>query len=230
MYQEILATLTREGIPERAEVSKRYFKSDSIAEDEFLGIPVPKTRQIASRYKNVPFHTIEELIQSPIHEARLCGLIILDLRFAKADERTKQEIVELYLANTSYVNNWDLVDSSAPYILGAYLYDKSKQTLYDLAKSTDVWERRIAIVATLHYVKKSNFEEPLKISEMLLADKNHYIHKAIGWVLREISKKDARITKEFLAAHIDAIPRISLRYAIERFDEPTRKKYLEMEK
>ncbi len=212
-----------------AEHSQRFFKTgkgEYGEGDRFLGIRVPIIRKQAKKYKEMVVEEIQKLLKSPFHEERLCALLLLVNRFARGDEMERIAIYQLYLYNTQYINNWDLVDSSAHHIVGAHLEEKDKKPLHKLARSGALWERRIAIISTYHFIKLHQFDEALDISKQLLADKEDLIHKAVGWMLREIGKRDAGVEKDFLKPHYQAIPRTMLRYAIERFPERERKKYL----
>lgn len=194
--------------------------------DIFLGIRVPAVRKLAKEYKNLPHEEIPSLLQSPYHEVRLFALISLVNDFAKGYEPKQKKIYDLYLANTRYINNWDLVDISAPNIVGAYLFTGNRKRLYQLAKSKSLWERRIAVLATFYFIKNNQFENSIKIAEFLLQDKEDLIHKAVGWMLREIGKRDTEILEAFLRKHCRTMPRTMLRYAIERFTPAKRVKYL----
>ncbi len=215
--------------PEQAEVAKRFFKTSQGEYGEgdiFLGIKVPVQRNIAKKYSGLSFPKIQELLKSKIHEHRLVALIILNEKYKKAVEEEKANIFNFYLKNTKNINNWDLVDLSAPNIVGHFLFDKKKKILYDLAISENLWERRIAIVSTYAFIRKEDFEDALRIAEILLENKHHLIQKAVGWMLREIGKKDEAVLEDFLKKHSKIMPRTMLRYAIEKFDEEKRKKYL----
>jgi len=166
------------------------------------------------------------LLTSSIHEERFLALLILVRNFASGDEIEKGKIYDLYLENTSYINSWDLVDGSAHHIVGVFLMDKNKASLYRLAKSENLWERRIAVVSTFHFIKNDQFQETLKIAEILLTDPEDLIHKAVGWMLREIGKRDMAAEERFLKKHSMKMPRTMLRYAIEKFPEPKRQRYL----
>ena len=210
--------------PEKAEILSRFFKTGKGEYGEgdiFLGIKVPEQRKIAKNY-NLSLKEIQELLSSNIHEYRLTALFILISKYKKSD---KKQIVNFYLKNTKNINNWDLVDISAPKILGDYLLDKDKSVLYNLAKSNNLWERRIAILSTFTFIRNNQFEDTLNISEILLNDKHDLIHKAVGWMLREIGKKDQEIEENFLDKHYKNMPRTMLRYAIEKFEENKRKFY-----
>lgn len=208
---------------------QRFFKTGKgeYAEgDVFLGITVPLQRKIAKKYLNLSIPKIQELIKSKIHEYRLIALVILMNKYKNANEQEKENIFSFYLKNTRYINNWDLVDISAPNIFGEFLFDKDKKILYELANSKNLWEKRIAIVSTFYFIKKQEFQETLALSEILLNDSHDLIHKAVGWMLREVGKKDQEELERFLKFHHKKMPRTMLRYAIEKFPEDKRKKYL----
>lgn len=219
--------------PEKAAFFPRFFKAGpgGYAEgDKFLGVTVPNQRTIAKKYKDLPLKDIEKLVMSQWHEERLTGLLILVAAYKRGDQTTKQEIYDFYLAHTANVNNWDLVDSSAEHIVGPYLDKRPEKmkTLMSLAKSDLLWERRIAMLSTFHYIKQGRPDEALRIAELLLNDKHDLIHKAVGWMLREVGQKCGEdILKGFLAEHYKVMPRTSLRYAIEKFPSDARAKYLE---
>lgn len=213
----------------RVKVLQGFFKTGKGQYGEgdiFLGITGPKIRETARKYSGLSLKETKKLLNSKIHENRQAALFILVNNFQNGDEKQKQKIYKFYLKNTKYINNWDLVDLSADKIVGAFLIDKSKKILYKLAKSKNLWEKRIAIIATFQFIKNNQFEETLKISEMLLNDKHDLIHKAVGWMLREIGKKDLKIEEEFLKKYYKRMPRTMLRYAIERFSENKRQGYL----
>ncbi len=228
-YQEIIDHLHSLANPEIAQHSNRFFK---VAEgeygfgDKFLGIRVPVLRQAVKKYKTTPVSVADRLLKSEYHEIRLFALLLLVFRFSKAGTAEQEEIYHLYLKNTQYVNNWDLVDSSAPHIVGAYLEDKDRVVLYELAKSASLWERRIAIMSTFYFIKRNQFDDALRISEQLLNDQEDLIHKASGWMLREVGNRDLAAEVAFLKTHYQKMPRTMLRYAIEKFDKETRQKYL----
>lgn len=192
----------------------------------FLGLSVPEQRNIARKHQNLPLHLIESLLNSRIHEERFTAIEILNFKYKKSSDKEKKKIVDFYLRHKKYINNWDLVDDSAPYILGNWLVDKDRDVLYKLAKSKTLWDRRIAIVSTFAFIKNNDFEDTLKISEILLGDKHDLIHKAVGWMLREIGKRDEKVLIDFLEKHASCMPRTTLRYSIERFDAKKRKVYL----
>lgn len=194
--------------------------------DKFLGISVPVQRKIALRYRSLPLTEIANLLASPWHEYRFCALEILVHEYERADSRVQEQIFRFYLRNTAGINNWDLVDTSAPYIVGAHLRTRRRGVLDRLAKSKSLWERRIAIIATLGLIKHGEIEETYRIAEKLLSDKHDLMHKAVGWALRETGKVSHPALLRFLADHYDSLPRTTLRYAIEHFDPACRKHLL----
>jgi len=226
---KIKKLLKQKADPKRAIALKRYFKC-GVGEygegDKFIGITLPDIREVVREYKNLSLKEIAGLIKSKIHEERTMALAILVEQFKKAGEKQRTAIFKLYLKNTSHINNWDLVDISAPKITGPYLEDKPKDILYQLAKSQSLWERRIAIMSTAHFIRQKKYADTLKIAELLLKDKHDLIHKAVGWMLREVGKQDRGVEEQFLKKHCQQMPRTMLRYAIEKFPEPLRKKYL----
>jgi 3-methyladenine DNA glycosylase AlkD len=215
---------------ELATSSARFFKTGPGQYGEgdiFIGVKVPTLRKLAGDLRKLPLEEVEILLQSPIHEERLLALLILVLVVTKADPAQKKAIFDLYLSNTRFVNNWDLVDSSAPALVGSYLMDKGRKPLVVLAKSESLWERRIAIVATQHFIRNEEYDDTLKIGRMLLADKEDLIHKATGWMLREVGKKHEPTLVDFLEEHGTNMPRTMLRYAIERFSPEKRQYFLQ---
>lgn len=214
---------------EDAKFAQKFFKTapgQYGAGDIFLGIRVPQLRQLAKEYKSIELVEIVELLKSNFHEERALALFILVLIFQKANEILQKEIYNLYLNHTNFINNWDLVDVSASHIVGKFLANKNKDILYQLAKSDSLWERRISIIATHYFIKNNDFTDTLKISEILLKDKEDLIHKAVGWMLREVGKKNLKVEEDFLAIHYKIMPRTMLRYAIEKFPENIRQQYL----
>ena len=194
--------------------------------DRFCGITVPALRKIASRYRDLKLSDIKKLLGSHIHEHRLVALLILVDQYKRADAPARERIFDFYLANTRRINNWDLVDASARDIVGEHLVARPRAILYKLAKSPDLWERRIAIIATHAFIRRGDLTDTFSISELLLADKHDLIHKAVGWMLREAGKQSEPQLVRFLKAHYSAMPRTSLRYAIERMPEAVRKRQL----
>lgn len=215
--------------PAKAHVLAGFFKTgpgEYGEGDSFLGVVVPDSRTVAKRFVNLPFSQLELLLVSKVHEHRLVALLILTYRYPHADSSTKEAIYAFYLKNAARVNNWDLVDCSAPNIVGAHLRSRSRAILYRLAKSRSLWERRIAIVATFAFIRDGDFDDTLRIAALLLADTQDLLHKATGWMLREVGKRDERALKNFLRQHAPAMPRTMLRYAIERLPERERQDYL----
>jgi len=227
--REIRTRLRRLGNKKRAKLSQRYFKTGpgQYGEgDVFLGIAVPVLRTLAKEYQDLALADIIDLLRSAIHEERLLALLLLVRAYARADDSVRKMIYELYLKNTRYINNWDLVDLSAMHIVGAFLMGKSKRPLSALATSNNMWERRIAVMATFYFIKGGEFAASLMIARKLLTDKEDLIHKAVGWMLREIGKRNLRIEEQFLKKHYQKMPRTMLRYAIEKFPEAKRQRYL----
>ena len=230
MILKIKSDIRKLADPKKAEILQRFFKTGEGEYGEgdiFLGLTVPKSRQIAKAYKNIPVSEIEELLHSKIHEERLIALILLVNQFKKGSKEDQKQIFDSYLRNTEFINNWDLVDLSAKHIIGGYLDDKKRDVLYKLASSKNVWERRIAIIATFFFINKNDFSDTVKISEKLIKDKHDLIQKAVGWVLRETGKKNKQVLENFLKKYHKAMPRTMLRYAIEKFPLEIRKSYLE---
>lgn len=226
--------------PVRARHSQRFFKTgpgEYGHGDLFWGITVPIQRQIAKKYYHLSLHDIEQLLKSDVHEQRLTAVIILVAQFKKADSTTRKSIYDFYLKNTKYINNWDIVDSSAPYIISVYLWDNFAQNsspsletikiLSKLARSKSVWDRRIAIMSTAYFIQQGDINETFAIAEILLQDEHDLIQKAVGWMLREVGNS-VGIEKEerFLKKHYQTMPRTMLRYAIEKFPESKRQAYL----
>ena len=215
--------------PAKAGILSRFFKTgkgEYGEGDVFLGIPVPLQRRIAKKYPALLLEDLQELLSGRIHEERLVALLILISKYKKADNTDRRAVVDFYLKNTRWVNNWDLVDISAANILGDYLLDKERTLLSRLAESDSLWERRIAIMATFAFIRRNEFKDTIHIAELLLKDTHDLIHKAVGWMLREIGKRDRETEEQFLRTHYRNMPRTMLRYAIERFDEKTRNAYL----
>ena len=217
--------------PKRAEVSRWFFKTGpgEYAEgDQFAGVTVPQQRLLARRYRTMPRGEARKLLRSRIHEERAIALMILVWQFQRGSERDKREIFALYLRNTRCINNWDLVDCSAPHIVGAYLATRSRACLLRLARSKLLWERRIAMMATQYFIRHGEFDDALRIARLLLRDEHDLIHKAAGWMLREVGNRDRAVEERFLKQHAAIMPRTMLRYAIEKFPEPLRQRYLKM--
>lgn len=231
--QKIKKELNSLGDKKRAISSARFFKTgsgDYGEGDVFLGITVPIQRSVAKKYLSMDLNEVEELLKSKIHEHRLVALLILVEKFKKSDKKIQEKIYKLYLKNTKLVNNWDLVDLSTHYIVGQFLIDKPRDILYKLVKSKLLWDRRIAMVSTWIFIRNNDFKDVLGLAELLLKDKHDLIHKAVGWMLREMGKKDQKILIKFLDEHTLEMPRTMLRYSIEKFDEKKRKYYLKLVK
>lgn len=227
--QQVIKYLKNLANPEIAEHSQKFFKTgegEYGSGDKFLGIRVPVIRKAVKKFKTLPLNTAEELLKSEYHEIRLFALLLFVLRFNKSDNDERDEIFHIYTGNTVYINNWDLVDSSAHYIVGAYLQDKDRSLLYKFAESPSLWERRIAIMSTFYYIKNNEFKDALNLSEFLLNDAEDLIHKAAGWMLREIGNRDKTAEIEFLKNYYRHMPRTMLRYAIEKFSPEERQRYL----
>lgn len=215
--------LQRAANKEKAKFLARYFKTGKGEYGEgdiFLGLTVPQIRAIAKKYKDLPISDIEKLLHSKFHEYRLTALIIL------THKKLTKEIVDLYVRNTKYINNWDLVDLSSHEILGTYLLDKPRNILYTLARSKNIWERRIAVISTFAFLRKKDISDSLKLAELLVHDSHDLMHKAVGWMLREIGKVDQEAEEDFLKKYYKVMPRTMLRYAIEKFSKQKRANYL----
>ncbi|MDH5516422.1 MAG: DNA alkylation repair protein [Gammaproteobacteria bacterium] len=221
-----LHTLADTGI---AASSQRYFKTakGQYAEgDIFLGIRVPVLRELAKRYKSLPLQHIQSLLASEYHEQRLLALIMLVNCYKKSSSNTRNEIFNFYLNSTHYVNNWDLVDTSAVTIVGDHLSSADRAVLYQLARSENIWQRRIAVIATFYFIRADDFTDCLEICRLLLNDPEDLIHKACGWMLREIGKRNTAVEEDFLDQHASDMPRTMLRYAIEKLPTTKRKAYM----
>ena len=214
---------------EKAKIFQRFFKTGPGQYGEgdlFLGIPVPRLRTLCKECGNMALGQVEALLKSAVHEERLLALLILIRKYNGEDEYAKKKIYTLYLKSIRWINNWDLVDVSAPSIVGDFLMGRSRKPLYNLAHSSALWKRRIAILATFRFIKEQQFDETLRISEILLGDKEDLIQKAVGWMLREVGKRDRAAEEAFLKEHYRQMPRTMLRYAIERFPAAERERYL----
>jgi 3-methyladenine DNA glycosylase AlkD len=212
----------------RAAVARRFFKTgpgEYGAGDRFLGIRVPVLRKLAVRYQALPLRSLASLLGSSWHEERLLALCILVRQYARAGPAGRATIYRLYMSHTQQINNWDLVDCSAEHIVGAHLRDRSRTPLLRLARSAVLWERRIAVMATFHYIKRGEFTETLRIARCLRDDPHDLIHKAVGWMLREVGKRNRAVELAFLRRHAERMPRTMLRYAIERLPARLRQHY-----
>jgi 3-methyladenine DNA glycosylase AlkD len=217
--------------PQRAIGVARFFKTgpgEYGAGDCFLGIRVPDLRRLARAYQDMPLEEVRRLLKSTWHEERLLALLILVRQYGRADDRGRVSIYRAYMTHSDSVNNWDLVDCSAEHIVGAHFRHRDRARLRRLAASKSVWERRIAILSTFHYIRRGEFGETLDLARRLLGDSHDLIHKAVGWMLREVGNRDRAVEERFLRAHASRMPRTMLRYAIEKFPEPQRRRYLAM--
>ncbi len=228
---EIISALEEQINAEKAAFYPKFFKTgpgEYGEGDLFMGVTVPDQRKIARKFYNkISPDEIVGLLQDKRHECRLTALFILVLQYDKSSTaEMRQQIVDIYLNNIEYVNNWDLVDSSAYQILGRHLWDRDRSILYEFAESDELWKERISIIATLYFIRKNDFDDTLKMAELLIYHSHDLIHKAVGWMLREAAKRDIKRVREFLDQHYKVMPRTMLRYAIERFDEDLRQSYL----
>ena len=228
-FSQLQQELKHVANPKQAKLLQRFFKTapgEYGHGDIFLGIMVPIQRKIVVKYIDLNLTDIQKLLNSKIHEHRFCALIILVSKYKKANDLEKKKIFDFYIKNSMKINNWDLVDVSAPKIVGEYLLNKDKSILYKLAKSKKLWQKRISVLATFWFIRENKFEDSLRISEMLLKDRHDLIHKAVGWMLREIGKRNKQIEIKFLEEHAHKMPRVMLRYAIEKFSKKERGYYL----
>ena len=222
-YGELKKELSAAADPERARNSAWFFKTDKGQYghgDRFIGLTVPTIRRIAHRYVDLPLADVAKLLASPIHEYRFAALEILVAQYERGD----LDVFAFYLKHTRFVNNWDLVDTSAPYIIGRHLLTRPRKILYRLAKSKNLWERRMAMLSTMMFIRAGEIEDSFAIAKLLLADDHDLIHKAVGWMLREAGKRSAPALVKFLKENYSALPRTTLRYAIERFPAAQRKR------
>ena len=227
----VVKILYSKGNNEKKIILQRFFKTGEGEYgygDTFLGITVPETRSVAKSYQHLSLSQVLMLLKRKEHECRLCALEILIFKQKKASDKLLKELFDSYLEHLPYVNNWDLVDLSAPKIMGKYLDNKDRSILYKLAESTDLWERRIAVITTLAFVRKGDLKDAIALSDLLLEDKEDLMRKAVGWVLREVGKKDKNQLKEFLSRNIRRISRTSLRYAIERFEKEEKSYFMHL--
>ncbi len=227
--KELRKELKKHSSKERALVLQGFFKTGpgEYAEgDIFIGVKVPQIRAVAKKFQDISLKDAIKILKSRIHEERLASLFILVSKYSQGSDLEKEKIYKLYLKHTKYINNWDLIDLTAGRIVGAFLMNKSKGPLYKLSKSKSLWERRIAILATFCYIKNNEFNDTLKVAKELISDKEDLIHKAVGWMLREIGKRDLALEEKFLSEYYKQMPRTMLRYAIERFTEVQRQAYL----
>jgi len=229
---EIVARLEALGDPEHARFVAGYFRAgpgEYGEGDRFLGIRVPVLRRLVREYRGLPRERAAELLRSPWHEARLLACLLLADAYPRGDAAEREAIYRLYLENTEHINSWDLVDTSAPHVVGAHLQEGDRTVLERLARSDSVWERRIAILATQHFIRRGDFGSTLQIAEILVDDRHDLIHKAVGWMLREVGDRDRAAEEAFLRRHHGTMPRTMLRYAIEKFPPDLRQAYLRRE-
>jgi 3-methyladenine DNA glycosylase AlkD len=229
MISQLISLMEQQANPKKAKKLSRFFKTgkgEYGEGDKFLGIVVPVQRANAKKFIDLKLIDIQKLLKSKFHEHRLTGMIILTLKYKKADEKTKKEIFNFYLKNTKYINNWDLVDLTAPNIVGNYLLNKDQKIIYKLAESRNLWERRVAMLSTFTFLRENQLNPTLQVCLILINDKNDLIQKAVGWMLRELGKRDFKTEEEFLIKHCKQMGRTCLRYAIEKFPEDKRKYYL----
>ncbi|MFA5080603.1 MAG: DNA alkylation repair protein [Candidatus Paceibacterota bacterium] len=226
---EVISKLKKVADKEQAKVLSGFFKTGKGQygeSDIFWGIKVPVIRVIAKEFQ-IPMEQIQILLDYPVHEVRFAGLMILIKEYEKGDEKKRKKIFDLYIKNIKKnINNWDLVDLSCPQIVGNFLFEKEKDILYKLAKSSNLWEKRVAMISTFYFIKKNDFKDALSLAEILLNDKHDLINKAVGWMLREVGKRDEDIERKFLEKYYREMPRTALRYAIEKMNEKERRYYL----
>jgi 3-methyladenine DNA glycosylase AlkD len=232
ILESLLADLKKLKNPQKAKVLARFFKTgkgEYGEGDVFWGIIVPKQRIVARRYiEKISFADLRYLLKQKVHELRFLAVVILVLKYQRGELGEKMRVADFYLQNLNRINNWDLVDLSAPQILGDYLFEKDRTILYRLASSRNLWERRISIISTLGFIRNRDFYDTLKIAKILLLDRHDLIHKAVGWMLREIGKREKKEEVNFLHKYAKKMPRTALRYAIEKFSKEEREIYLKM--
>lgn len=227
--KDIIKELRQHADPSQASILMRFFKT-GVGEygegDIFWGIKMPVQREVVKNNLDISLDEIQKLLDSPVHEQRMTALLVLTYQYKKKGDSGKQAIFDFYLKNTKNINNWDLVDVTCTHIVGEFLKDKPRDVLYKLAKSDNLWEKRIAIISTLSFIRQDDFIDTLEISRILINDQHDLIHKAIGWMLREVGKRDQKVEELFLERYYQVMARTTLRYAIERFPEKLRKEYL----
>lgn len=229
MYKKIVDEIKSFSTPEGAKRRASFFKTgrgEYAERDLFLGVDSPSLRKIAKKYfKAVSYADLQKMLESPYHEIRVGAVFILVLMFQHGSEEERKKIFDFYMENIRYINNWDLVDVSAPYIVGPVAFE-NESVLFSLAKSCRLWEERVSVVATLYFIKQNRFDVTLSLGEYFLTHRHDLMHKAVGWMLREVGKRDEKVLCDFLDKHINQMPRTMLRYAIERFSEDKRRRYL----
>ncbi|MCL5095763.1 MAG: DNA alkylation repair protein [Patescibacteria group bacterium] len=236
MFLQVQKELKKLANPEKARILARFFKTgkgEYGEGDKFLGIMTGPIQDLAGKYKDLSFSDLQKLLNGQYHEERTLAVMILIRQYKKGERVKREEVFKFYLKNTKKINNWNLVDISAPKIIGEYIWIMDngncgigREILYRLARSENLWERRIAIISTFAFIRENDFVDTLKIAEILLTDKHDLIHKAVGWMLREIGKKDQKAEEVFLKKHYQTMPRTMLRYAIEKFSQKQREFYL----
>jgi len=229
MSEKIFEIINQWRDPQKALVLQKFFKTgpgEYGEGDIFWGVPVPEQKKIAREFKDADFDLLKKMMQSKVHDHRSIALLILIDQYQKGSEFLKKEIFNFYCSQMDKINNWDLVDISAAKIIGDYLYNRSRRFLFKLAKSQNLWFRRISIISTHYFIRQNDLEDSLKISSLLIKDNHDLIHKAVGWTLREVGKKDVKALEDFLENNYRIMPRVMLRYAIEKFPEKKRKYYL----
>ena len=232
MLKEILKELKSLADAKKAKDLMRFFKTgpgEYGEGDIFRGITMPQLRQIAKRHQDIEIDQTLELLHSKYHEDRMLALIIWTMKFPRSSPSEQKKLYRLYISSSEYINNWDLIDVACPQIVGGYLIDKDRKPLYKLAQSKNLWENRMAVLATFTFIKNGDFADNFAISDILLNHQHDLIHKAVGWMLREIGKRDHKAEEEFLKPRYNRMPRTMLRYAIEKFEEDKRQKYLKGE-
>lgn len=226
---QIIAEMKALADPERATHAQKYFRTAQGqygAGDRFLGIRVPQVRKVGARFRDLSLSGIAELLGSDFHEIRFLALVILVNRFPKADDKERQAIYDMYMRQLESINNWDLVDCSAPAIVGGYLQHRSRSRLYELARSSRLWDRRIAVLATFWFIRDHDFNDALALAELLVQDEEDLVQKAVGWMLREIGNRDRSVEEQFLLKHHGHMPRTMLRYAVEKFPKSLRERFM----
>ena len=230
-YTDVKDSLLGLAQPERALQVARFFKTapGQYGEgDQFLGLSMPQQHEVARQYRNLPLNETEQLVRNPYHECRMTGLLIWVGQTRKAGLSQQAQIRERYLANRQYINNWDLVDVTCPHILGRYAIQGNRSILYDLVQEDNLWSQRMGIISTLPLIRLGQFSDTFALARILLSHKHDLIHKAIGWMLREVGKRNSDALEEFLHDHVRQMPRTALRYAIERFEPTQRRYYLDL--
>lgn len=227
---DVQKALQKHASPARRKASLWFFKTgkgDYGESDQFIGVSVPDQRTVARQFRGLPFFEILKLLRSKVHEHRLTAVFLLVSAYERGDAETKKRVADAYEKNLRFVNNWDIVDSSAPYILGDFLLTRPRTILHRLARSKNLWERRVAMITTAAFIRRGDFRDALRIAELLVSDSHDLIQKAVGWMLREVGDHDPAVEERFLVLHARRMPRTMLRYAIEKFPEKKRKRYLQ---